>query len=191
MTAHPRPLSQLTSAARGEFDDTTAEHRVVAVTSIRPGDRVATFGGVLLSFTDLLRASGGEGLDPGLARIALQVDEDQYLVSTEVAPADWINHSCEPNTGLRGRYELVALRSIAPGEEISFDYATSDGSPYDEFDCRCGSALCRGRVQGSDWSRPELWTRYHGHFSPYLARRIRRVQLQTGVEGERRGVPLR
>ena len=191
MTAHPRPLSQLTSAARGEFDDTTAEHRVVAVSTILAGHRVATFGGVLLSYTDLLRASGGTQLDPGLARIALQVDEDQYLVSTEVAPADWINHSCEPNTGLRGRYTLVALRSIAPGEEISFDYATSDGSAYDEFECRCGSSLCRGRVRADDWSRPELWARYHGHFSPYLARRIRRARSQTGVRPGRPEAPLR
>ncbi len=67
---------------------------------------------------------------------------------------------------------------------MTIDYAMCDGSPYDEFDCECGSPLCRGRVTGEDWRNPELWQRYAGHFSPYLARRIdalrrRRVPHRT------------
>jgi hypothetical protein len=50
----------------------------------------------------------------------------------------------------------------------------SDGSPYDEFDCACGSPLCRGRVTGDDWQRHDLQARYAGYFSPYLQRRIER-----------------
>jgi len=48
----------------------------------------------------------------------------------------------------------------------------SDGSPYDEFDCACGSGLCRRRVTGEDWRQPVLQQRYSGHFSPYLQQRI-------------------
>ena len=53
-----------------------------------------------------------------------------------------------------------------------------DGSPYDEFDCACGSARCRGRVTGNDWRDPLLWKRYAGHFSPYLQRRIAALQRE-------------
>ena len=54
-----------------------------------------------------------------------------------------------------GASQVVAMRDIAVGEALTFDYAMADGSNYDEFDCACGTALCRSRVSGSDWSRPE------------------------------------
>lgn len=63
-------------------------------------------------------------------------------------------------------------------EEVCYDYAMTDGTPYDEFEYLCGSPCCRGKVRGDDWQRPELWTRYAGHFSPYLQRRIDRLKVQ-------------
>lgn len=68
-------------------------------------------------------------------------------------------------TGLR------AMRDIAAGEELTFDYATGDDDDW-EMECRCGAATCRGRATGQDWRLPELQERYDGWFSPYLARKI-------------------
>ena len=108
---------------------------------------------------------------------SLQVEEELYLVPNGVdEPADFVNHSCEPNAGMRGQIAVVALRDIKAGEEICFDYAMSDGGPYDEFECACGTTSCRGKITGHDWRRPELWQRYAGHFSPYLQRRIERLK---------------
>jgi hypothetical protein len=67
------------------------------------------------------------------------------------------------------------MRNIAQGEEICFDYAMSDGSPYDEFDCACDAPNCRGRITGEDWRRPELQRKYANWFSPYLRRRIEQL----------------
>ncbi len=104
---------------------------------------------------------------------SVQVEEDLYLVPiVEGEPGDFINHSCNPNAGLQGQIALVALRDIKSGEEICYDYAMTDGSAYDEFECHCGEPSCRHRVTGSDWQLPELQKRYAGHFSPYLQRRI-------------------
>jgi len=63
-------------------------------------------------------------------------------------------------------------RSIQIDDELTFDYAMSDGTDYDEFECHCGSTLCRGIVRGRDWRLPEVQHRYAGSFSPYLAARI-------------------
>ena len=91
-------------------------------------------------------------------------------------PVDYFNHSCSPNAGLSGQTVLVALQPIAAGEEVCFDYAMTDGSPYDEFRCTCGSPHCRGQITGNDWKIPALWEHYAGRFSPYLQKRIDRIR---------------
>ena len=103
----------------------------------------------------------------------MQIDEDLYIGAIRMdEPADYVNHSCDPNAGIRGQVVLVALRDIAPGEEVCFDYAMADGSAFDEFACSCGAPHCRGKVTGNDWQLPDLWARYEGYFSAYLQRRI-------------------
>jgi hypothetical protein len=147
---------------------------VFARRRLEVGERLAVFGGEIYDARWLAAA------EPGLRRLTLQVDEDSFLVSMVEAPADWINHSCRPNAGFRDRVTLVAMRTIQPGEEICFDYAMSDGFPYDEFVCECGAPECRGRVTADDWRKPELWTRYAGYFSPYLKRRIDQLCRDPG-----------
>jgi hypothetical protein len=59
----------------------------------------------------------------------------------------FINHSCEPSTALRGS-TLVALRDLAPGTEITFDYNTTEWELADPFPCHCGGVHCVGTVRG-------------------------------------------
>jgi hypothetical protein len=73
------------------------------------------------------------------------------------------------------------MRDIRPGEDITYDYAMSDGSAYDEFDCACGAAECRGFISGNDWQKPDLWLKYNGFFSPYLDRRIQWLRKQLAA----------
>lgn len=144
---------------------------VFARETILKDELVSLWGGRILR---------GDELDPSMPRFTqrvLQVDEDLYLLTSETPePNDCFNHSCEPNLGFIGQIGLTAMRDIEAGEQLTFDYAMSDGSPYDEFECHCRSANCRGRVTGNDWKRPELWERYDGYFSPYLARRIAKLR---------------
>jgi hypothetical protein len=100
------------------------------------------------------------------------VEDRHFLVPRPIGEGDYVNHSCNPNAGLSGQIGLVAMREIEPGEEVCFDYAMCDTMPYDEFECECGAANCRGVVTGSDWQRPELQKRYAGYFSPHVQRRI-------------------
>jgi hypothetical protein len=116
-------------------------------------------------------------LSPAEKSHTIQVDEGIYLIPLgPQEPTDYVNHSCDPNAGIRGQISLVAMRHIAAGEEITFDYAMADSTPYDEFPCACGTPNCRGRVSGNDWQRPELWERYDGYFSAYLQKRIEKLR---------------
>jgi uncharacterized protein len=139
----------------------------VAVEPIAAGEVVAAFGGRCVRRDEL-------DLLPTSQQVrSLQIADDLYLAgAVEPEPADFINHCCDPNCVLDGNVVLVAWRDIATGEALTYDYATSDGSDYDEFECSCGAANCRGKVTGEDWMLPELQRRYSGSFSPYLAKRI-------------------
>ena len=58
-----------------------------------------------------------------------------------------LNHSCDPNTGIKGRVTFIALRDIKPGEELTFDYSISEDSEW-EMRCKCGAKNCRGIIKG-------------------------------------------
>jgi hypothetical protein len=92
----------------------------------------------------------------------------------EVTEEECINHSCDPNLGFKGMIELVALRDIGSGEQVTFDYAMCMTESYGDMECWCGSERCRGRFTGNDWKLPELQQRYRGHFQPYIEEKITR-----------------
>lgn len=76
----------------------------------------------------------------------LQIGEDRYLGASGAAD-DYVNHSCAPNSGFLEHLNLSALRDIAPGEEITWDYSTAiDEEDFGGFPCHCGAAGCRGTV---------------------------------------------
>lgn len=147
---------------------------IFARQDIRTGEVLAVWGGAVTTGPRF------RSLPSEMRQISVQVEEDLYLVPGVEGAAEWFNHSCSPNAGMYGQISLVALRDIAMGEEICYDYAMSDGSPYDEFECHCHTTECRGRITGDDWRRPELWSRYGRHFSPYLLRRI--DELRDGAQ---------
>jgi hypothetical protein len=140
---------------------------VFATLPIPAGTTVAGFGGNVVERAEL------GALDELLRTHALQIDDELYLVSMPpFAPADHMNHSCEPNCGIIGSCLVLTITEVAAGEELCFDYAMSDTDDYDEFLCVCGTAACRGLVTGADWRLPHLQTRYAGYFSSYISRKI-------------------
>jgi len=59
----------------------------------------------------------------------------------------YINHSCRPNAfmqTIRGHLLVLALRDIAPGEEITVDYV--DTLHPDHKRCICKAPNCRGKI---------------------------------------------
>lgn len=84
---------------------------------------------------------------------AMQVGPDLWLCSEGDCLDECINHSCDPNAGfVTGEAVLYALRDIAAGEQIAWDYSTSIAEIGWMLECRCGAATCRGVVR----SWPEL-----------------------------------
>lgn len=159
-------VSHLTSKAAAA-DDPRLGPCVVAVEPIITGEVVAVFGGRCVTYDEFVH------LPTHQRARSLQVEDGVFLAAAaDPEPSDFVNHSCDPNCGLRGSTVIVAMRDICPGEALTFDYACSNASEVTGFDCTCGSPSCRGTVTGHDWTNPELQRRYRGYFSPYLAVRI-------------------
>ncbi len=119
--------------------------------------------GALTCLSDELQSSEIQITD-GLHLAALTEEEYEPVML-------FLNHSCDPNVGFAGNVVLVAMRKVAPDEELTTDYALFDTSAG-EIACACGASSCRHRVTGQDWQLPELQARYSGFFAWYLQRRI-------------------
>ena len=62
--------------------------------------------------------------------------------------ARFINHSCEPSCLSTGFDFEIAVRDIAPGEELTDDYGTLN--LVEPLTCHCESRQCRGVVRPGD-----------------------------------------
>jgi uncharacterized protein len=160
---------------------------VFAIEPVGRGEVLAMWGGRVVTVEEIYR------FDEQQRHYMIQIEEELFLTPSDpTEAAEYVNHSCDPSAGLNGQIALLALRDIAPGEEICFDYAMSESHSLFEFECRCGSPRCRGWLRADDWLDPELQRRYAGYFSPYLQRRID-AQAQTeatGRAGEAAAPPL-
>jgi hypothetical protein len=140
-----------------------------ATRPIAKGEIVAAKGGHVLT------TQAWTALESDLGPADIQVSDDLFIApvtQTERAGSMlYTNHSCDPNLAIQGQIVLVAMRDIAPGEELTIDWATTDDGDY-EMQCRCGSAHCRGTVTGKDWMKKELQEKYRGWFCWFLQRKI-------------------
>lgn len=83
------------------------------------------------------------------ARYAVPLSKNLYILWDD-DPTVWApqNHSCEPNTAYDG-LNVVALKNIEPGQELTLDYATFLDETMEPFECQCQSVHCRGIIRGT------------------------------------------
>jgi SET domain-containing protein len=85
------------------------------------------------------------------------------VIVMERAPEKYMNHSCDPNTWWADDETMVARRNIQPGEEITYDYSTTELAIPFEMQCRCNAPICRKRVTHLDYLLPEWQARFGDH----------------------------
>ena len=116
--------------------------------NISQGKRICFLEGKICPLEEMIQIvnEGTEELsDP------LGIDDELYIDLDELFRT--FNHSCEPNTFIKGKNELIALRDIQKGEEITYDYSTTMNENEEKIKkagrtlwtctCNCNSPLCR------------------------------------------------
>lgn len=79
-----------------------------------------------------------------------------------------INHSCDPNCGIKDLFKLVAMRPIEPDEELTWDYEMTEDSEWWRMRCRCGTPGCRKLIGAYRNMPAEVRARYRGYISEWL-----------------------
>lgn len=134
---------------------------VFAVHKIRKGERIASFDGPFYT--------GDDEWTDDMYHHAVQCGPDQWRDSKGLAR--YMNHSCEPNCGIKNLFDVVAMRTIHPGEHLTWDYEMTERNRYWRMKCKCGSTDCR-KVIGDYRRLPaRLRRRYRGYISSWLTRR--------------------
>jgi SET domain-containing protein len=124
---------------------------VFALQPLAAGERIIEYVGEVITWPEALRRHPHDPAQPNHT-FYFHVD-DEHVIDANVGgnAARWINHSCSPNCHadeVDGRIFIEALRDIAPGEELFYDYGLIIDERYTpklkrEYECRCGRPGCR------------------------------------------------
>ena len=127
---------------------------VFALRRIAAGTRVIEYLGERISHEEADRRYEGKSTHDN--HTFLFIADDSTVIDAGVAgnEARFVNHACDPNCESvieQARVFIDAIRSIAPGEELTYDYQIQReaGDPADidaVFACRCGLPRCRGTM---------------------------------------------
>jgi SET domain-containing protein len=123
-------------------------HSVGVYTSspIRKGERVVEYDGERITPEEADRRY------EGVSRTYLYGLEDGKTVIDGHGLGAYLNHSCDPNCEvdeIKDRVFILAIRDIAAGEELLWDYNLYDDD--DPAPCHCGSPKCRGTMYSREW----------------------------------------
>ncbi|WP_438029298.1 SET domain-containing protein-lysine N-methyltransferase [Sorangium sp. So ce233] len=119
---------------------------------------------------DVLQPFGAAVVHDRPNRMTLQLSQHQHI---ELEPGflAFTNHGCDPNAHFDVELRaLVALRRIAPGDEITFFYPSTEWTMASPFECRCGSARCLRRIAGASELPPGVLAEYR--LAPHVARQL-------------------
>jgi len=83
-------------------------------------------------------------------------------------PEWYMNHSCDGNVGFNDAGDFIAIKDIAEGDELIYDYALAESNPNFKMECNCKSINCRKTITGNDWNNPIITKSIRNYMLPIL-----------------------
>ena len=128
---------------------------VFALLDLAEGETLIEYAGEVISWPEALRRHPHDPAQPNHT-FYFHIDDGRVIDGNVRGNSSrWINHSCQPNCEAEeadgGRIFIKALRNIAAGEELFFDYgliidARQTKKLLAEYPCWCGAPACRGTL---------------------------------------------
>lgn len=107
---------------------------------------------------------------------AIGISPRRWLNPFSSNPLCFLNHSCDPNMGIRGKRTFVALRDIEKGEHLTIDYSITECDKLWSLgeQCVCGSPRCRKKIRSIQFLPISTFRKY----SPYIPTIFKRIYLR-------------
>jgi hypothetical protein len=135
---------------------------LIATMNIGEGIIVAKFDGEWLKYkNDEMKPIPDEVPAEDINHFLI-VDEENLIIPK--TSARYINHSCDPNCKINNDLEVVTMRPVNHGEELTISYNIIDKKWIDatwdsrwNFKCACNSPICQGMIdryvcrEGDEW----------------------------------------
>lgn len=127
---------------------------VFATRKIAAGERIAEYKGERVSWEEANRRAAEDG-GPVNHTFFFSLNDGRVIDGGRRGnDSRYINHACEPNCHALeedGRVFIYALRDIARGEELNYNYALvyeerHTAAVKRQFACRCGAPGCTGTM---------------------------------------------
>lgn len=157
-----------------EYRENLGYKGIFAKNPISKGEMIALWGGIVYSKQETEKIGK---LHPHFLTHPVSIYDGYYLgpVGTgEMDDAEFFNHACEPNAGVKGQIILIARKDISKDEEITFDYETTEINGQ-SFECECGSENCRKIIDGNAWKDCAFQKNNTGYLSWYIEEKIRNL----------------
>lgn len=154
---------------------------VFARKNFKKGEIIKVFRGEEISFDECIkRIKKGTEKQSDSLQIDLEIDLDLDELSNS------FNHSCDPNSLHRKKCELVAIKDIKVGEEITYDYSATIGPNIPKslwtMRCKCGSEKCRKIIGNVLTISPVILKKYQqlGLLQDYIKKELNLIKKRNG-----------
>ena len=154
VSAYPAPAVAGSSRRIQTRSSSVHGKGVFALQNLAEGETLIEYGGEVISWLEALRRHPHDAAQPNHT-FYFHIDEN-HVIDANVGghSSRWINHSCQPNCEAEesgGRVFIKALRNIAAGDELFYDYGLVIDARYTpklraDYPCWCGAADCRGTL---------------------------------------------
>jgi len=80
----------------------------------------------------------------------------------------FFNHSCDANSVISGKVQVVAIRNIKKDEEITSDYSLTETDIFWHIKCTCGSKNCRKIIKSIQFLPENIFKKYANYIPKYF-----------------------
>jgi hypothetical protein len=132
------------------------QNALFALQSFQPGEVIAEFW------------AGTIAAEP--TYLTVQVDVGKHI-TLQPEFLQYINHSCDPNVFFDTTLmQLVALRELKSGDEMTFFYPSTEWKMTQSFNCYCGSSNCLGDIRGASYLSDDVTKQYR--FTDFIQQQL-------------------
>lgn len=110
-----------------------------------------------------------DGCHCKICKRCIQISELGWLYPGKKSYGWYLNHSCSPSCGIKGR-DIVALKNISSNEEITIDYSTTHVDERWKMKCSCKNSNCRLAIKSIQSLPKQIYKKYEGFMPRYVER---------------------